>query len=176
LETIALHEIGHLSGLGHSALGETELLGGSRSVLAVGSVMFPIAFPAGTVSNRALFDDDLAGISDLYPDAGFAEETGTISGRVTIGGEAVFGAHIVAFSSGTGAMIGGFSLDEGRFVIAGLAPGPYVLRVEPLDDAETDSFIEGEVDVGFRPAFFRRLVVVPAGHDSGATDIAVTPK
>ena len=35
LESIALHEIGHFSGLGHSALGETELIAtGGRRVLS----------------------------------------------------------------------------------------------------------------------------------------------
>ena len=44
LQTIALHEIGHLSGLGHSAIGETEIAsGGGRRVLSTGAVMFPIA-------------------------------------------------------------------------------------------------------------------------------------
>src|SRR5262249_7903163 len=49
LETIALHEIGHLNGLGHSALGETALISGGRRVIAAQAVMFPIAFPPGTV-------------------------------------------------------------------------------------------------------------------------------
>ena len=74
LETIALHEIGHLSGLGHSAIGETELVGGSRRVLSTGAVMFPIALGAGDISGRTLEPDDIAGISDLYPDNDFNDD------------------------------------------------------------------------------------------------------
>src|SRR5215208_2798837 len=44
VESIALHEIGHLFGLGHSMLGETELISGGRRVLGAEAVMFPIAF------------------------------------------------------------------------------------------------------------------------------------
>ena len=111
LESIALHEIGHMSGLAHSALGETELReGGGRRVIAAAAVMFPIAFAAGSVAQRTLQADDIAGISDLYPDGGFATALGSISGRVTMDGRPIFGAHVVAFDPATRSMVAAFTL------------------------------------------------------------------
>jgi hypothetical protein len=179
LESIALHEIGHLSGLGHSMIGETEVRAGGRSVIAAEAVMFPIAFGPGNISARSPRADDVAGLSDLYPEGDFTETTGSISGRVTKGGAGVFGAHIVAFNPATGSLIANFSLDsQGRFSIAGLSPGPHVVRVEPLDDADIDSFFDlgAGTDVNFRPTYFDRLVVVPRGGDSGLIEIKVQPK
>jgi hypothetical protein len=175
-----LHEIGHLSGLGHSALGETELRSdGGRRVIAAEAVMFPIAYPSGSVSARTLRADDIAGISDLYPDGGLDDTTGSLSGRVTRNGVGVFGAHVVAFDPGNGALVGTFSLDnEGRFAMRGLSPGPHIIRVEPLDDADIESFFTASmtVDLDFRVTFLNRLVVVPRAGDSGAVEIAVVGK
>ena len=179
LETIALHEVGHLSGLGHSALGETQLAAGGRQVVATASIMFPLAFGRGSVANRTPHADDLAGLSDIYPASRFRSETGSISGRVTKNGTGVFGAHVTALHLETGALVGGFSLNaRGEFVLAGLLPGAHVVRVEPLDDAELDSFFDDTtaVDVGFRAAFHPRLAVVPRGGDSGAIDLKVASR
>jgi hypothetical protein len=178
LETIALHEIGHLNGLGHSALGETELGAEGRKVIAAESVMFPIAFGAGIVSNRALRADDVAGISDLYPAGSFNRDTGSISGRVTLNGQGILGAHVVAFHPASGALVGAFTLNtEGRFLIAGLRPGPYILRVEPLDDADVESFLDpASVSLDFKVSIHRRLIVAPRGGDSGAIVLQATPK
>ena len=179
LETIAVHEIGHMSGLGHSALGETTVTGTGRAVQGVEAVMFPIAFGPGSTVNRSLRADDIAGISDTYPTGRFNRETGSISGRVTKNGGGIFGAHVVAFHVETGALVGNFTLTrQGQFTIAGLAPGVHVIRVEPLDDADIESFFEAEslVDLDFRSAYLDRLVVVPRGGSSGDVEISVRPK
>ena len=62
LESVALHELGHLLGLGHSAIGETEVTANGRRVLSTGAVMFPIAWPAGAIADRVLQPDDIAGV------------------------------------------------------------------------------------------------------------------
>ncbi|HMC77709.1 MAG TPA: matrixin family metalloprotease [Vicinamibacterales bacterium] len=178
VESIALHEIGHLHGLGHSMLGETELSSGGRRVLGAEAVMFPVAFASGTI-NRALRADDIAGISDIYGSQAFRDSTGSISGRVTKNGTGVPGAHVVAFNPASGKLIASFTLTpDGAFVIAGLEPGPHILRVEPLDDADASSFLDSSftVDMDFKVAFHNKLVTVPKGGTARSVEIKVVGK
>jgi hypothetical protein len=148
-------------------------------VLGAEAVMFPIAFASGTIAGRTLKADDIAGISDLYPDGNFTASTGSISGTVTKDGQPIFGAHIVAFDPASGSMVATFSLNaQGQFSINGLSPGPHVVRVEPLDDAEIDSFFDASlaVDIDFKVSFLDRLVVVAAGGDRGGVTANVSHK
>jgi hypothetical protein len=179
VQSIGTHEIGHLLGLGHSALGETSLTPVGRVVIAKQAVMFPIAFPAGTTLDRSLQQDDKAGIEAIYGTPAFAQQTGSIAGRVTLNGQGLFGAHVIASNINTGGLTGGFSLDaQGNFVISSLAPGLYLIRAEPLDDADVTSFFSADtvVNVNFRPTYYSGLVSVPKHGAGGSFEIKVQSK
>jgi hypothetical protein len=179
LESVALHEFGHLAGLGHSALGETDLTSNGRHVLAAEAVMFPVMYAAGSTAGRRLKADDIAGVSDIYPGPSFRAETGSITGHVTRGGSGVLGAHVVAFNVSTRALVGGFTMDgTGAFAVAGLEPGSYIVRAEPLDDADVSGFFGSGsgVDVSFGATYLDRLVIVSRGGSTGPFEIRVAAK
>lgn len=180
VESIMVHELGHLIGLGHSALGETELIAADRRrVLGAAAVMFPIAYSAGNILDRDLKADDRAGLMDLYGDGATSQRLGSISGRVRLNGTGVFGAHVTAFNPASGDLFGTFVLgSQGQFAVAGLPPGLYVVRVEPLDDADIDSFFseDADVNIDFMTAYYPKLVAVPAGGSAGTIEITVRSK
>ena len=141
--------------------------------------MFPIAMMPGSVADRVLLADDIAGARDLYPEDGFLTDTGSVRGRVTRDGRGVFGAHVTAFNPATGMIVGGYTLTaNGGFVISGLSPGPHILRVEPLDDGDLGSFLaeEANVDLDFRAGYAPRMVVAPRGGTSDEIEIPVVGK
>ena len=106
-----------------------------------------------------------------------AGRAGGIVGRVTKNGQGVMGAHVVAFNPETGVLVGNFTLNAaGDFVIARLPPGTYILRVEPVDDAEPDSFFPSAIDTDFRVTYAPRMVVAPHGGSSPSIEIRVQAK
>ena len=176
LQAVAQHEIGHVLGLGHSVIGETEVSGTGRRLIASGAVMFPIAFARGSLEGRTLRSDDIAGVSDLYRPASGGPRLGGLSGHVRKDGRGVFGAHVVAYGLRSGQIVGGYSIgDDGEFVISGLEPGSYVVRVEPLDDGDLESFFDDtrRVDADFGVTYYPKLAVAPRSGVAGDIDITV---
>ncbi len=177
VESIALHEMGHMLGLNHSALGFFEVRDDDARLAAAEAVMFPYAFKPGNIAGRTLKNDDIAGVAAIYPEPDHQAETGTIRTHVRLSGRDVFGAHVMAFNPISGAMIAGFVLEDGEASITGLSPGPYVLRVEPVDDEDVGSYFdEPDVDLAFKNTFIDRLIYVQRGATAGPVEISLEAK
>jgi hypothetical protein len=110
-----VHELGHALGLQHTFTSSAMSTAATRS----------------TTRGMPLAPDDVAGISLLYPAAGFAANTGSVSGRVTLDGQGVHLASVVAIES-SGRVVSTLSDPDGSYEIAGLPPGMYYLYVHPL--------------------------------------------
>ena len=129
LQTVATHEIGHFFGLDHSAIAR--------------AVMYPFAPDSLTT----LSYDDVAGISSLYPKSSPDVAIGSISGKVTMNGSPVFGAHVFANSTTSETSfpnirktpIGTLTLPDGSYTITGVPPDSYDVLAEPLDLPVSDS-------------------------------------
>jgi hypothetical protein len=170
LESILIHEMGHLFGLEESGV--------SRAI------MFPVASEPGTFAgtrpsaqqpDAPLADDDRAGIRALYPDPTDTANVGEIDGRVLPANPfalaieppasadqwltGIFGAQVVAVDASSGAVIAGalsgWSCDpanppaqfDGSFQIQRLPVGHnYLIYAEPLDGIAPSSAFQDAVD------------------------------
>jgi hypothetical protein len=114
-----VHEFGHAIGLQHtlaSSVMSTIITSGSTKAVTLGA-------------------DDIAGISLLYPAANYLSTVGTISGIVTMNGQGVNLASVVAISPGAQA-IATLTNPDGRYQIHGIPAGQsgldYYVYVHPL--------------------------------------------
>ncbi len=176
LQAVITHEYGHYFGLDHTSV--------------AGTTMIP--FIANNISQRSLELDDRAGLSDIYAESAlrglsadgvdFFATTGKVSGTVVSGfnGSAIFGAHVEAYNlaipnaaNSISSISGELTLRNGQgdYVVRGLPPGNYAVRIVPLDGVNTtaaDANVGGVfngLDIGFEPEFWN-------GANEGANGFA----
>ena len=156
------HEFGHTIGLAHtqtngSALFFADNIGpGSCSPLASTpavsqmETMYPFIDPT-PVTGSGLYEatveqlDDVAALSDLYPTAGWPNNTATVSGKIFLGDGTteVTGVNVIArkltdpngncLSAMSGNYTQGALGPDGRYTLHGLTPGSqYVLYVDKI--------------------------------------------
>ncbi len=123
-----VHEIGHGLGLQHTF---------TSSVMST-------FITRSTSRSKPLTTDDVAAISLLYPTRSFTQNTGTISGRVTMSGAGVNLASVVAISP-SGPAISTLTNPDGTYVIAGLPPRQYFVYVHPLPPARQGQATPGDI-------------------------------
>lgn len=121
--TTLVHELGHALGLQHTLTSAVMSTGPTR----------------GTSKAQPLAADDIAGISLLYPAAGWLATTGAIQGRVVLQSSGVNMASVVALST-NGTVVSTLSNPDGSYKIAGLPMGQYYVYAHPLPSPQ-----QGEV-------------------------------
>lgn len=110
-----VHELGHCLGLQHTL---------TSSVMSTNTTR-------GTTKAQPLAADDIAGLTLLYPSPSARLTTGSISGRVTLGGAGVNLASVVALSL-DGAAVSALTHPDGTYRIDGVPEGTYYVYVHPL--------------------------------------------
>ncbi len=117
-----VHELGHALGLQHSLTSSTMSTDYTRA----------------TTRGRPLATDDRVALSLLYPASGFLASTGSISGRVSMSGQGVHLASVVALPP-NGTPVSALTNPDGTYRIDGLPAGPYYVYVHPLPPTELAS-------------------------------------
>ena len=137
IQSVLTHEAGHFLGLDHAGL--------------LSSVMTAYGVPS-KLDQRTLAYDDIAGVTEIYPNFSAIASLGGLAGTVSAGGTPVFGAHVVALDANGTPLVSTLSLRDGSFQILFLPSGSYRIYAEPFDGPVTEQNVGGNSS-----AFYYRL-------------------
>ena len=172
-----VHELGHALGLQHSW---------SSGVMST-------EITRATTKAQPLAADDVAGVSLLYPAAGYLQSTGSITGRVTLSANGMSLASVVALTS-SGPAVSALTNPDGTYRLDGLAAGSYVVYTHPLppglagEPQPVNIVLPTASDVAFSPGpafdlqFYpqsrvpNQTVSVSAGTSTDGIDFSVQPR
>jgi hypothetical protein len=164
MESTAVHELGHIWGLGHTFIGAINTANGVAGLYPIHPVaiptMYPYVNPVDDRYGRTLEWDDYAGISWLYPETAYAppgripfgSDTGRLRGKATYRDQIPLTAvHVRAVNVDQTdvqiACLSGYAADgSGSFDIADLPPGRYTLVAESIDGRDDISAANIEDD------------------------------
>ena len=170
LETVLLHELGHVLGANHSPLGTATLWWNSGG---------------GANAAAGLSADEVAFAQGVYGTAATQAIRAKISGTVRLNGAPVLGAVVLAERTNGILVSATVSHQKGGYEFAGLVPGTFQLRVVPLDPPGSDdsSLVQGShldvtsnneyllANTGFQPSLPSVLTV--AANSSSVRDFSV---
>jgi hypothetical protein len=120
VESTVSHEIGHFLGLEHSPVGAATMFWQGDT---------------GVDAQAGLSKDEMAAARALYGRPENSQNWGTLRGKVMLNGQGALGALVTLEDINNNVVAGTLTRDQGEYLLPGISPGNYSVRVTPLDDA-----------------------------------------
>jgi len=121
LPAVAIHEIGHFYGLDHSFCSDV----GATFTPGIAATMYPYYFDADWPEQLTLEQDDIAGVTWMYPDPALSG-WGKIKGTVKYNnGVSMFGVQVTAIRASDKVPIVTTFTKGGKYLLYGLPPDDY---------------------------------------------------
>ncbi|MCX7195653.1 MAG: matrixin family metalloprotease, partial [Proteobacteria bacterium] len=172
MKVVLAHEIGHLIGLDHTQLDN------SQGLVSSNPSNYPLMYPIAYRGYASLHEDDIAAVSALYPDATLDSFYGQLTGSfIQANGTPIRGANIWAMEVSTHKVYSFvsdyLSQNTGYFKLL-LPPGSYTLHAEVIQTEFTAGssigpYSETSADLSFQPPLYNSGVAIAPVVLGGST-------